>query len=183
LEGNKLSTVRQKIVIANGVYINLKPKAAHCHNQQFFTQNSSTMKSIFVLVLIALLKPAPAKFLVVDRDMKKPVAYASQFTTELYLHRNFPVYTSEVKELVEAADKAVKRLGEGFTCNEFEKIEAGHTSIMIYQRCDDNKRLSITLVTELEGTKTSFSFALVVNETEIQRAQRKLLDFATYINQ
>ena len=141
------------------------------------------MKSVFVLVLVTLLKPVPAKFLVVDRDLKKPAAHASQFTTELYLQRNFPDYASEVKELVEATDKAVKRLDEGFTCNQFQKIESGHTAIMIHQRCDETKRLSITLVTEMEGTKTSFSFALVVNETEIQRAQRKLLDFATYINQ
>lgn len=141
------------------------------------------MNALFALIFFALLKPAPEIFLVVDRNMKKPVAHTNQFTTALYLQRNFPIYTSEVSAVIEATDKAVKKLDSGFTCSQFEKIESGHTTIMIHQRCDETKRLSVTFVTEIEGTETSFSFALVVNEPEIQRAQRRLLDFATYINQ
>lgn len=140
------------------------------------------MKPLLAAIFWTLFNQAPDTFLIVDKNLKKPALYANNFTTELYLQRNFPVYAGETQDLIEVVDNVVKKLDKGFSCNGLEKTGTAHTSILVEKHCNEIKSLRIVLITQLEGTNTSFSFVLVPDEAEVQTAQRKLLDFATYIN-
>lgn len=141
------------------------------------------MKPLIAAILWTLFNQSPDIFIIVDKDMKKPAIHANSFTTELYLQRNFPVYAGEKQELIETIDKAVKRLDRDFLCDEVEKMGTTHTTIMLQERCEEIKNIRVVLITQIAGTNSSFSFVLVEHEANIQQAQRKLLDFATYINQ
>lgn len=141
------------------------------------------MKPLIAAILWTMLHSTTANLLIVDKNLKKPAAHATSFTTELYLQRNFPVYANEVQALMDEVDKTVKKLDKDFICDHTIKTGTVHTTILVREGCDENQGLNVTLITQIDETNDSFSFVLVQNEKDIQRVQRKLLDFATYIGQ
>lgn len=147
------------------------------------TVHSKTIpvKCFLVLATWLSLNGSTASFIIVDRDLKKPAEPAANFSLERYLQRRFPVYAAEVQALIEEADKAVKSLDTD-SCGRRQEWHTPHTTIFVEQKCDDLKVVNITLITDVEDLSSSFSFALLRNETSRHRAQRVLLDFAAYLN-
>lgn len=140
------------------------------------------MKTLLLSFFLLFLKPETEGFLVVDRALKKPVAHSTTFTTALYLQRTFPVYAADAELVVTEIDNAVKWIEKNEDCGCLEKFTAGRTSIVVNIRAEEIKTCSITLITQIAESRTSYSFALVVNEEDMRKAKRKLLDMATYIN-
>lgn len=140
------------------------------------------MKLLVAVLSMVLFSNASDRLLVVDKDLRRPLGHTLDFTTQLYLQRNFPVYESETAAVINAVDKAVKWMGKEESCSATTKIAAGHTSIVVELKCEDGKKINLTLFTEVEESQTSYSFAMVRNEYDVRKVQRKLLDFATYIN-
>lgn len=163
---------------------------ADCYFQNGFTQagctHSFTIKINVMKLLLAALslfffqRPADP-LLVIDKDLKKPLAYTTTFTTQQYLQRMFPVYAQDVPALVEATDKAVKWIEKEQACNGSTKFNAEHTSIFVDISCDKLKTVTVTLITQVDESNTSYSFSLIRNEEDLRKAQRRMLDFATYI--
>jgi hypothetical protein len=141
------------------------------------------MKLLVAVFPLLLFTSATDTLLIVDKDLRKPVGHTNNFTTQLYLQRNFPVYASETTAIIEATDKAVRWIESEQPCQARTEIKAGHTTITIQVFCDGGKKINLTLMTEVEESQTSFSFALARNEYDLRKAQRRLLDFATYISQ
>jgi hypothetical protein len=119
---------------------------------------------------------------VVDKNLRKPPEYTNTFTAQHYLQRGFPVYTADTEAIINATDIAVKKLESNVSCNTIDTITVAHTTFLLETTCEGPRKIKVTLITRIEETQTSYSFKLVRHETDIRKAQRKLLDFAAYIN-
>ena len=161
-----------------------------CYFQNGFTltgcTHSFTIKINVMKLLLAALslfffhRPADP-LLVIDKDLKKPAAYATTFTTQQYLQRMFPIYALDVPALVEATDKAAKWIEKEQACHSSAKFNAEHTSILVDISCGELKTVTVTLITQVEENNTSYRFSLIRNDEDLRKAQRRVLDFATYI--
>jgi hypothetical protein len=141
------------------------------------------MKLLFVFVATLLSHLPPSTLLVIDKDMRKPPSQTTEFSTALYMQRNFPLYAADVPVLVEAIDEAVKEVDKLTPCAPADTINAAHTTILIRKDCEAKGNINVTLITEVVEMQTSYSFSLVKGEDDVRKAQRRLLDFATYISQ
>jgi hypothetical protein len=141
------------------------------------------MKLLLAALSLLFLQQPNDPLLVVDKDLKKPLAHASEFTTQLYLQRLFPVYEADVQAIVETTDNAVKWIDKEKACSSATKLTAARTTFLIEVSCEESRKINVVLVTQVKETNTSFSFALTRNEEDLRKVQRKLLDFATYLDQ
>ncbi|WP_121356267.1 hypothetical protein [Flavisolibacter nicotianae] len=141
------------------------------------------MKSLLAVFSFLFLNASDDSLLIVDRDLKHPPAQSTEFTLQHYLRRTFPVYAADVQNLTDAVDEAVKLVDRKPASSVLDTIAAGHTTILLATEIDGANTINITLVTELDESHASYSFALVRNEADVRKAQRRLLDFATYLNQ
>lgn len=141
------------------------------------------MKLLLAALSLLFLQHPNEPLLVVDKDLKKPPAHASEFTTQLYLQRLFPVYEADVQGVVETTDKAVKWIDKEQSCHSATRLTAARTTFLIEVSCEESRKINVVLVTQVEETNTSYSFALARNEDDLRKVQRKLLDFATYLEQ
>lgn len=139
------------------------------------------MKLLFAFLTLLLVQANPP-YLVVDRNLKKPLTSASAFTTEQYLQQTFPIYQAEVDEIIEAVDVAVKAVEKSSDTETQETIQAAHTNILIRKNVGGTATIEVVLITSIDAIHSSFSFALVRQETDVRKAQRRLLDFARYLN-
>ncbi|HEV7331566.1 MAG TPA: hypothetical protein VGN63_11050 [Flavisolibacter sp.] len=139
------------------------------------------MKLLFA-ALCLLLNGAPASLIIVDKDMKKPLKPASTYSTQDYMQRTFPIYTSDREAIIAAADKAAKWIEQTGSCYTIDTIQTAHTLFRVVTDCEGGLNVTVTLFTEVAETATSYSFRLVENETDKRKAQERLMDFATYIN-
>ena len=139
------------------------------------------MKILAAFVTLLLFWSNLSPIMVIDRDFKKPVRYTNNFTPDLYFQRNFPLYSADLDAMIEATDKAAKKIDHGIACGTMDTISANRTNIYISTGCNQPKTISILLVTRIENTQTDYSFELVRKESDMRLAQRKLLDFTTYL--
>lgn len=139
------------------------------------------MNLVTALLSFLLFSGVPNALLVVDKDLKKPPSFTNDFTPQLYLQRTFPVYAAEVNALVKSTDEAVKWMDKEQGCESGATLTAGHTAIRIEVRCRAYRTVTITLLTTIEEASTSYSFPLVKEEADLRKAQRRMLDFATYL--
>lgn len=140
-----------------------------------------TMKLLFALLALWLATTNPT-YLVVDRNLKKPVAYSASFTTAQYLQQTFPVYKADVEAVVDAVDQALKVVEKPVTAQMQDTITAAHTTFLIRKYVGIPTAVDVVLLTTVSEIHTSFSFSLVRQETDLRSVQRRLLDFATYLN-
>ena len=140
------------------------------------------MKLLFA-ALCLVLSGAPAPLIIVDKNMKKPLKAATAYTTEDYMQRTFPIYMADKEAIIAAADKAAKWIEQTESCYTIDTIQTAHTLFRVATDCKGGLNVTVTLFTEVNETATSYSFRLVENETDKRKAQERLMDFATYINQ
>lgn len=138
-------------------------------------------KALLPLLIFWAMQPTPV-YLLVHRDLKKPPAASQVFTPELYLQRYFPVYQSDVAAITAATNRAMQLVDslEGYL--DEDTVTAAHTTIYLKKDNAGTGGISVILITEVEETQTSFSFALVREETNTRKIKRRLLDFATNLN-
>jgi hypothetical protein len=141
------------------------------------------MKTSFVLAcLLFFLQPDPP-LLVLDKNLKKPIHSATAFTTAQYLQHCFPIYASEAEAIVAATDKVVKLIEKELVCHRMDTVATAHTLFLVKQDCAPNPTYSVTVITTIEESHTSYGFKIVREEENRRKAQQKLLDFATYLAQ
>lgn len=160
----------------------LKTELPYCICNHQPESKTYAMKESLLLISLLFFGQQKEEFLVVDRGLKKPLAHATTFSTQLYLQRTFPVYATDAELVVAEIDNAVKWIEKNEDCACLEKFTAGRTSIVVNMREEEIKTCSITLITQVAESHTSYSFALTTNEEDLRKAKRRLLDVATYIN-
>jgi len=139
------------------------------------------MNLIFFLLSISLLAQPPATILVIDTYLREDVGAINDFTQEQYFKKKFPIYSSDLEKVVAAAEEAAQLLNRGTTCYKSDTIQANRTTFIIHTNCERNKEVTVQLITTIEGRYTSFDFELVRKEDNMRKAQRRILDFAMYL--
>ena len=141
------------------------------------------MKMILLLASLLIWDKPTAPLLLVDTELKKPAKQVDTFTTEQYLQRGFPVYASDVDALIDAADKVVRQIETAPECYRIDTIPTAHSVFYLVRDCDQGRHITVSLVTTVEESGTSYGFTIVKREMDRRKAQQKLLDFAMYLNQ
>ena len=139
------------------------------------------MKLLISLLLLGFLTRPEARLMLIDRNLKQPAVYANDFNFDQYVHRTFPLYVQDLPAVIEAAEKAAKRIEQGIGCNEYDTVDANHTRFIIYADCQRSKMISVRLVTKIEEQKIWCDFELIRKQDNNRKAQRQLLDFSTYL--
>jgi hypothetical protein len=137
------------------------------------------MKSLLFLLFVLASNRPPEKIMLVDTRLNAPVTYTDQFTTEDLFKKKFPVYASEVPDLVEATKKLARLIDQGRTCDISDTVRTLHSLIVLNTNCWDLKTFTVLLKTRVEGT--SVSFPLVWKEANKRKAQTRLIDFTAYL--
>ena len=139
---------------------------------------------LFFLFCFTLLRIAPATpLLILDMNEKKPPHPAAEFSMEQYLLRNFPIYASDLKAVMDATVKAAKSIDRKTLCNTVDTVHANHTLIIIRTNCEDVKNLTVRYVTRITEQNFLCDFQLIKNEEDFRAAQVKLVNFADYMSQ
>ncbi|GAA4746404.1 hypothetical protein [Flavisolibacter ginsenosidimutans] len=141
------------------------------------------MKLFLLLCSITLSHPAPLSLLVLDMNGKKPPRPATEFSMEQYLSRHFPIYTSDLKAVIDASVKAAKFIDQKPACNAVDTVRAAHTVLIVRTDCSHVKSITVRYVTKIDDPKFLCDFELIKNEEDFRKAQVKLLDFVTYLSQ
>lgn len=121
--------------------------------------------------------------MILDKNLKKPVRAATEFSVQDYQQHTFPIYTADKEAIIAAADEAARWIEQVNACYTLDSIETPHTRFIVSTDCKNGLSVSVTLMTEVAETRTAYSFALVKFEGDKRKAQQRLMDFATYINQ
>jgi hypothetical protein len=141
------------------------------------------MKTLLLLVLLLLSGKPSTSLLLLDTTLRKPAQPATGFTPGQYLQHHFPVYTAEVQELVEAADKVVKEIERDLFCHDIDTIATAHSMFLLVKDCKPVQNVSVMLLTKIEETGITYGYNLIAREENRRKAQQKVLDFATYMAQ
>jgi hypothetical protein len=139
------------------------------------------MKLIALLLTLTLFHEPPATLIVVDRNLKNPPGYTDDFTIDDYFKRNFPIYSADVDAVIKAAQKTAKIIDQRKEYNGSDTIKANQTTFILTTKSEEEKTVTVRLITVLEEKDLSFEFVLVRKEDDNRQAQRKLIDFATYL--
>jgi hypothetical protein len=138
------------------------------------------MQILLWLLSLSFITTPPARLTVIDMNLVQPVTEETDFTTASYFKRKFPINSIDLKAVIAAAEKATRLLDSKrvFTADTLLK---GRTTFIISTNDDEYKTITVRLITVLEGSSVSFSFDLLKQVDDKRKAQRKLVDFATYL--
>jgi hypothetical protein len=139
------------------------------------------MKLIALFLTLTLFHEPPATLIVVDRNLKTPPGYTDDFTIDDYFKRNFPIYSADVDVVIKAAQKTAKIIDQRKEYNGSDTIKANQTTFILTTKSEEEKTVTVRLITVIEEKDLSFEFVLVRKEDDNRQAQRKLIDFATYL--
>ncbi|MBB1283740.1 hypothetical protein HRH25_05075 [Flavisolibacter sp. BT320] len=140
------------------------------------------MKVLFAALFVAF-HSTPTPLMIVDKNMKKPLKAVTEYTTQDYMRRTFPIYTADKSAIIAASDKAAKWIEQAESCNTADSIYTPHTLFVLSTDCNGGPNVTVRLYTQVAETATTYSFTLIENETDKRKAQERLMDFATYIDQ
>ncbi len=138
------------------------------------------MQVLFWLLSLSIIQAPPDRFIVIDMNLTQPANEEADFTIDNYFKRKFPIKSGDIKSVIAAADKAAKLLDSKKTFT-IDTLLNGQTTFIICANDDEFKTVSARLITVLEGSNISFAFELLRKEDDRRKAQRKLLDFAAYL--
>lgn len=138
------------------------------------------MKLLILFLSLSFFSRPESKFVLIDRNLKQPMAYADSYSFDRAIHKTFPVYKEDLPAVIDAAEKAARRIDQGITCSQYDTINANHTRFIIYSDCEKNKTVSVKIITKIEQNVVC-AFELIKQQDNNRKAQRQLLDFSTYL--
>lgn len=139
------------------------------------------MKLIGMLLsLLLVTNPHPTVSLI-DTGLKNPMSHTDDFTLEHYTKKKFPIYSTDIKAVAEISEKVAKMIWQT-TDFSFDTVMANRSCIIINTEMEYNyKVITVRAVTVIEEQHMSFDFELVKRESDIRKAQKRLLDFSGYL--
>jgi hypothetical protein len=138
---------------------------------------------LLVIAACIFFNSAPSHLMVLDKNLKKPIRAANEFSIQDYMHRNFPIYATDKEAIIMAADQAAKWIEQVQPCYTADSIQTPNSFFVVVTDCEEGMAYSVRLFTRVAENATVYSFTLVENEPSKRKAQQRLMDFATYINQ
>ena len=139
------------------------------------------MKILLSLAFISIFFSTPDPLIIIDSRLKKEASYAVDFDAALLFAHKFPVYHTDLEEVVHAAGEIAKKISNNLPCNYKDTALAGHSAFYLRTSCDHKKAITVWMKTKV-GTE-AFYLRLLKNETDLRKAQRKLLDLTAYLSQ
>lgn len=139
------------------------------------------MKVQLALAFFSIFFSTPDPIIIIDSRLKKDVRYAVDFDAALLFDHKFPVYRTDLESVAHLAGEVAKQIGNDLPCNYKDTTLAGHSAFYIRTSCDNKKAITVWMKTKV-GDET-FYLRLLKNETDLRKAQRKLLDLTAYLTE
>ena len=117
----------------------------------------------------------------IDTQLKKPISSTTDFTVDDYFRKSFPIYSEDLASVIDATETVVKKIGQEVDCFSTDTVRANHTTFIIFNNCENLKTVTVRINTRINEQNSHFDFELVKSEDNRRKAQRKLLDFSTYL--
>lgn len=140
------------------------------------------MKLLLLLLSVSLFSPPKAKFVLIDRGLKKPPVEAEQFAMDRLTFRTFPIYSEDVATVAAAAETAAKKLQQKMECIQTDTVTANHSWFIITSTCQPYPSITVRLRTRIDEQKLTCDFELIQGEFDYRKIQRQLLDFSEYLS-
>lgn len=148
--------------------------------------NTPKITNMKILLLTAALflagRPAPS-LIVVDKNLKKPLLEKQGFTMQDYLQHSFPIYATDREAVIEGLDKAARWVDTTTGKPRTDTLYTAHTAIAVSMHNSEPRCFSVVLVTAIDESRTSFSFAVVTREENKRKAQQRILNLGAYLDQ
>lgn len=141
------------------------------------------MKLVTLLLLSGIFHHSTPGLLLLDTTYRTTPAKTEDFTWNMYTNRQFPIYADDRKAIIEGAQKLAKVVNNAVDCNAWDTTAANHSRFILSVRCDDYKTYTVRFQTKITGQNLNCNFELVNKEIDPRKVQRKLIDFATYLEQ
>lgn len=122
----------------------------------------------------------PVRLTIIDMNLVQPAREETDFTAASYFKRRFPINSTDVLPVIDAAGKAARLLDSKRAFTTDTLLNAG-TTFIITTNNDESKTITVRLITSLEGGSTTFAFDLLKKESDRRKAQRKLVEFGAYL--
>lgn len=132
------------------------------------------------LLALALLHAPSERLTVIDMNLVQPLREVSEFGVDSYFKRQFPIHSTDVQAVATAAKSAAKLLDSKKDFGT-DSLLRGATAFVIAINFDEGKTITVRITTFLEHDKAVFSFDLLRREGDRRKAQRKLIEFAAYL--
>lgn len=139
------------------------------------------MKLLLLLLSFGFVHHPETRFILIDRQLKKPAIHSEQFTFDQYIGRTFPVYSGDVTAVIAAAELVAKKLEQKMECGQSDTVNANHTCFIITSTCHPYNSVSVRLLTSIEEQRISCGLELIQKQDNYRKAQRVLLDFSSYL--
>jgi hypothetical protein len=139
------------------------------------------MKPLLLILLLTSFSKPPASILKIDTEFKKPISSAADFTIDDYFKRTFPIYAADLASVIQATEKVVKKLEQEAECFSTDTVRANRTTFIIFHNCENLKGVSVRVNTRVNEQNAHFDFELVRSEGNRRKAQRRLLEFSSYL--
>lgn len=137
------------------------------------------MKFLLLLFCFGFANHTPTPMLLIDKNLKKPAQISESFSLELYFKNTFPIYASDVNVVSDGAEKVAKKIYQGIGCYTTDSIMANRSLFIIHTECDRGKEVTVRLVTKMD--EATIDCVLLNKESNMRKAQEKLLNFSAYL--
>ena len=139
------------------------------------------MKYLLAFVLLSLTHKPATNLLLLDTNLKVPMTETTDFNWDQFRSHQFPIYAEDRKVIMEAAERMARIIEKDPGCFAFDTVAANRSLLVTYADCQTAKAITVRLQTRIAEKNLTCNFELIKAETNPRKAQKKLLDLATYL--
>lgn len=133
----------------------------------------------FIMLLVTA-RPTPGNILLIDPELKNTATVSEGFTDKQLFDKVFPLRVQDLPFVMHAAEKAAKIIARKPGCNSDQLMLEEGFEMRVTCQCAEGKTITVWLMSIIEGTK--YSYPIVLDETDLRKAQKKLLDLSSYLS-
>lgn len=141
------------------------------------------MKLVTLLLLFGISYHSTPALLLLDTTYRTTPTKTEDFTWDMYTDKRFPIYAEDKKAIIEGAKKLAKLVDNDPACQVWDTAAANHSRFILSVRCGDYKTYTVRFQTRIMEKNLNCNIELVNKEIDPKKVRRKLIDFATYLEQ
>jgi hypothetical protein len=141
------------------------------------------MKLVALLLLLGFFHPSPPALLLLDTSYRTTPTKVDDFTWDMYTNERFPVYADDRKAIIDAAKKLARLIDNDPNCGIWDTTAANHSRFIVSVQCGDYKTYTVRFQTIIKEKSLNCNIELANKETDPKKAQRKIIDFASYLEE
>ena len=140
------------------------------------------MNSLLIFImLLTTAWPTPGNILLIDPELKNTAIVSDGFAEKQLFEKVFPLRVQDLPLVMHAAEKAAKIIARKPGCNSDQLMLEEGFEMRVTCQCAEGKTITVWLMSIIEGTK--YSYPIVLDEPDLRKAQKKLLDLSSYLSQ